>query len=247
MPPRPLLFSARLQLTLSGGVLFAAMLPLQWMAAFGWRGFGAALTCFAVVATLVLLSLGHHTPHRSFGVANAVTLTRTTVATLMVGVVSEMLFGGSLVVDAALSWILVVAATAALLLDGVDGWVARQTGMVSDFGARFDMEADALFLLTMSLLVHATGKVGIWVLASGLMRYAFVLAGWLWPPLAAQLLPLWRRKAIYAVQVSVLIAALAPVVPAEVAHAICLVGLVLLGCSFSTDCIWLARQTRYGR
>jgi phosphatidylglycerophosphate synthase len=148
------------------------------------------------------------------------------VATLMVGVVSEMLFGGSLVVDAALSWILVVAATAALLLDGVDGWVARQTGMVSDFGARFDMEADALFLLTMSLLVHATGKVGIWVLASGLMRYAFVLAGWLWPPLAAQLLPLWRRKTIYAVQVLALIAALAPVVPADVAHAICLVSLV---------------------
>ena len=242
MPPRPLMFSAGLQLTLSGCVLFAAMLPLQWMAAFGWRGFGAALTCFAVVATLVLLSLGHHTPHRSFGVANAVTLIRATAATLMVGVVSEMLLGGSLVVDAALSWILVVTATAALLLDGVDGWAARQTGMVSDFGARFDMEADALFLLTMSLLVHATGKVGIWVLASGLMRYVFVLAGWLWPPLAAQLLPLWRRKAIYAVQVSVLIAALAPVVPAAVAHAICLVGLVLLSYSFAADCIWLARQ-----
>src|SRR4029453_10767848 len=162
--------------------------------AFGWRGSCAALTCFAVVATLVLLGLGHHRPHRSFGVANAVTLIRATAATLMVGVVSEMLLGGSLVVNAALSWILVVTATVALFLDGVDGWAARQTGMVSDFGARFDMEADALFLLTMSLLVHGTGKVGIWVLASGLMRYAFVLSGWLWPPLAA----LWRRKAIYA-------------------------------------------------
>ncbi len=119
--------------------------------------------------------------------------------------------------------------------------------MVSDFGARFDMEADALFLLTMSLLAHATGKVGIWVLASGLMRYVFVLSGWLWPPLAAQLRPLWRRKAIYALQVSALIAALAPVVPTEVAHAICLVGLVLLSYSFGTDCIWLARQPANGR
>jgi phosphatidylglycerophosphate synthase len=247
VPPRPLLFSAGLQLTLSGCVLFAAMLPLQWMAAFGWRGSCAALTCFAVVATLVLLGLGHHRPHRSFGVANAVTLIRATAATLMVGVVSEMLLGGSLVVNAALSWILVVTATVALFLDGVDGWAARQTGMVSDFGARFDMEADALFLLTMSLLVHGTGKVGIWVLASGLMRYVFVLSGWLWAPLAAQLLPLWRRKTIYAVQVSALIAALAPVVPPEVAHAICLVGLVLLSYSFGADCIWLAKQPRYER
>src|SRR5262245_9161231 len=119
--PRPLIFSAGLQLTLSGCVLFAAMFSLQWMTAFGWHGFGAALTCFAVVAALVLLSLGQHRPHRRFGVANAVTLTRATLATLMVGVVSEMLLGGTLVADAALGWILVVTATAALLLDGVDG------------------------------------------------------------------------------------------------------------------------------
>src|SRR5262249_33734821 len=167
--------------------LFAAALALQSGAAFGWRGFGAALVCFGIVAMLVLLGLGQHMPHRRFGVANAVTLTRAAVDALMVGVVTETLFGGALFADATLSWILVATATAALLLDGVDGWAARRTGMASDFGARFDMETDALFLLMLSLLVHATGKVGIWVLASGLMRYGFVLASWLWPCLAGQL------------------------------------------------------------
>jgi phosphatidylglycerophosphate synthase len=247
VPPRPLLFSAGLQLTLLGSALFAAALALQSGAAFGWRGFGAALACFGVVAMLVLLGLGQHTPHRSFGVANAVTLTRAAVDALMVGVVTEMLLGGSLIADAALSWILVVTATAALLLDGVDGWAARRTGMASDFGARFDMETDALFLLMLSLLVHATGKVGIWVLASGSMRYGFVLAAWAWPWLAGQLPPRRRRKVIYAVQVSVLIAALAPALTADTAHAVCLMGLALLGCSFGVDCIWLARQARRGR
>jgi phosphatidylglycerophosphate synthase len=247
VPPRPLLFSAGLQLTLLGGALFAAALALQSGAAFGWRGFGAALACFGVVAMLVLLGLGQHTPHRSFGVANAVTLTRAAVDALMVGVVTEMLLGGSLIADAALSWVLVVTATAALLLDGVDGWAARRTGMASDFGARFDMETDALFLLMLSMLVHATGKVGIWVLASGSMRYGFVLAAWAWPWLAGQLPPRRRRKVIYAVQVSVLIAALAPALTADTAHAVCLIGLALLGCSFGVDCIWLARQARRGR
>ena len=178
MPPRPLLFSAGLQLALLGSALFAAAMALQWKAAFGWCGFGAALTCFGAVATLVLLGLGHHTPHRSFGVANAVTLIRAAVDALMVGVVAEMLLGGSLIIDATLGWVLVATATAALLLDGVDGWAARRTGMASEFGARFDMETDALFLLMLSMLVHATGKVGIWVLVSGSMRYGFVLAGW---------------------------------------------------------------------
>lgn len=247
MPPRPLLLSAGLQLTLLGSALFAAALALQKGAAFGWPGFGAALACFGIVAMLVLLGLGHHTPHRSFGVANAVTLTRAAVDALMVGVVAEMLLGGSLVIDVTLSWILVATATAALLLDGVDGWAARRTGMASDFGARFDMETDALFLLMLALLVHVTGKAGIWVLASGLMRYGFVLASWLWPWLAGQLPPRRRRKVIYAVQVSVLIAALAPALSADMAHAVCLLGLALLGCSFGTDCIWLARQARRGR
>jgi len=247
MPSRPLFFSAGLQLTLLGGALFGAALALQWGAAFGWFGLGAALACFGVVAMLVLSGLGHHTPHRSFGVANAVTLTRAAVDALMVGVVAEMLFGGSLVIDATLSWILVATATAALLLDGVDGWAARRTGMASEFGARFDMETDALFLLMLSLLVYVIGKAGIWVLASGLMRYAFVLSGWLWPSLAGRLVPLWRRKAVYAVQVSALIAALAPAVSGNGANAICLAGLFLLSCSFGADCVWLARQARHGR
>jgi phosphatidylglycerophosphate synthase len=236
-----------LQLTLLGSALFAAALALQSRATFGWYGFSAALTCFAAVSMLVILGLGHHSPHRSFGIANAVTSTRAAVDALMVGVVTETLLGGSLVSDATLSWILVGTATAALLLDGVDGWAARRTGMASDFGARFDMETDALFLLMLALLVQATGKVGLWVLASGSMRYAFVLASWAWPSLGRQLPPLRRRKIVYAVQVSVLIAALAPVVSAGAAQVICLVGLGLLGWSFGADCIWLARQARRGR
>jgi phosphatidylglycerophosphate synthase len=247
VPPRPLLFSAGLQLTLLGSALFAAALALQSGTAFGWRGFGAALGCFGVVATLVLLGLGHHAPHRRFGVANAVTLIRAAVDALMVGVVAEMTLGGSLVTDATLSWILVATATTALVLDGVDGWAARRTGMASEFGARFDMETDALFLLMLSLLVNATGKVGIWVLASGLMRYGFVLAAWSWPWLAGQPPPRRRRKVIYAVQVSVLIAALVPALTADAAHAVCLLGLALLGCSFGVDCVWLARQAHRAR
>ena len=65
---------------------------------------------------LVLLGLGHHSPHRSFGVANTVTLTRAVVDALMVGVVAETLMGGSLVSDTTLSWILVATAPTALLL-----------------------------------------------------------------------------------------------------------------------------------
>ena len=112
------------------------------------------------------------------------------------------------ILDRQALWLLVLVATAALLSDGVDGWAARRSGMASDFGAHFDMEVDALFLLALSLLVHATGKVGLWVIASGVLRYGFVLSGTLWPHLASPLLPRFRRKVICVVQMTVLVVAL---------------------------------------
>ena len=63
-------------------------------------------------------------------------------------------------------------ATVVAVLDGIDGWLARRTGMASDFGARFDMETDAALIMVLALLAWQFGKAGVWVLASGLLRYA---------------------------------------------------------------------------
>ena len=41
-------------------------------------------------------------------------------------------------------------ASVALILDGVDGKVARRTRNASAFGARFDMEVDAFLILVFS-------------------------------------------------------------------------------------------------
>jgi phosphatidylglycerophosphate synthase len=140
-------------------------------------------------------------------------------------------------------WLMVLGASAALLSDGLDGLAARRSGMASDFGAHFDMEVDALFLLVLSILVYATGEVGAWVIASGLLRYAFVVSGCLWPRLALPLPPLWRRKAICVLQFTVLIVALAPIVPAAAARMFCIGGLALLCYSFAADLIWLTSKS----
>jgi hypothetical protein len=79
------------------------------------------------------------------------------------------------------------------------------------------------------------------VLTSGLLRYLFVLMGWIWPTFAAPLQPSRRRKLICAMQAAVLIAALAPIVATEVAAGLCLAGLALLGYSFAADILWLAK------
>ncbi|MBL8343982.1 MAG: CDP-alcohol phosphatidyltransferase family protein, partial [Rubrivivax sp.] len=167
------------------------------------------------------------------GAANRVTLLRLGLAMLLAAAVGEPLDAGP-----GLTWVLVGMATVAALLDAVDGPLARRTGRATAFGARFDMESDAWLTLVLSVLVWQLDRAGAWVLASGLMRYAFVAATWGWPWLGAPLAPRRRRQAVCVVQIIVLIVALAPVGPAAMAGALCAAGLLLLSASFGTDA-WL--------
>jgi phosphatidylglycerophosphate synthase len=237
---RPLRFVAGLQLLTVAAGLMAAALALRLLAAIGWRGVVTTFSCYGLVAAFVVFDLDRHAPHQRFGAANSVTLARAALTALLWGVVGETVLGAR-DLDQGLRWLLAAAATGALVLDGVDGWVARRRGMTSRFGADFDLEVDCLFMLALALLVYGTGQVGIWVLINGLMRYLFVAAGWLQPTLAAPLEPLRRRKVICVVQGAVLIATLAPILPPELAPPLCLAGLALLAYSFGADVLALAK------
>ena len=134
-----------------------------------------------------------------------------------------------------------------LLLDGIDGWAARRGGLASHFGARFDMEIDALSVLVFTLLLLRTGQAGPWVLAIGLARYIFVGVGLLWPPLARELPQSLRRKTICVVTVTGLLISLLPFVAAGSARIICAAALVVLVYSFAVDCVWSVRIWRVSR
>lgn len=138
--------------------------------------------------------------------------------------------------------VLVGLAVVALLLDAVDGKVARLTGTCSALGARFDMEVDAFLLLVFS--VYLTGPFGPWVLAIGGMRYAFLVAGWVLPWMRAQLPYRYWRKVVAATQGVVLLVGTAGVLPRPVT-AVALTGaLALLVESFGRDVGWLWRRRR---
>jgi phosphatidylglycerophosphate synthase len=134
--------------------------------------------------------------------------------------------------------------TVAALLDIADGWVARRTGTATPLGARFDLEVDAVLVMVLAVLAWAWGKAGAWVLVSGLLRYAFVAAGWLLPWLRNPLPPSLRRKTVCVVQIVALIVVLGPVVRPPLSTVIAAAGLAILGYSFLVDTLWLWRNTR---
>jgi phosphatidylglycerophosphate synthase len=174
----------------------------------------------------------------ALGPADKVTLTR---ASLVVGVAALTVDALDRPVPVA---VLVGMTAVALVLDGVDGQVARRTGTVSTFGARFDMEVDAFLLLVLS--VYATRSFGAWVLAIGAMRYAFVVAMRLLPWMRATLPPRYWRKVVAAAQGVALVSATAGVVSRPLMTAALVAALVLLVESFGRDVgwLWLRRPQR---
>ena len=235
-PPRRVLEAAfELVLLAAIGATIAALglLPLTWF------GTTIAVLSYALVTVLVVAGLSLHAPHRHFGIANSITLSRAAFGVLLLAVAAEEAFGSGQVLGTAVRWGLTAAAALTLLLDAVDGWVARRNNMTSGFGVRFDMEADGIFLLGLTLVLIVGGIVGPWVLASGVTYYLFRLAGRVWPVLTAPLFLSWRRKAIFGTQAALLIAAIAPALPLWMAQLCCLTGVTLLLYSFSVDIAWL--------
>lgn len=168
--------------------------------------------------------------------ADRVTLIRVVLVGGCATIVVLSLFGTAPV----RSWWLIAIASPALLLDVVDGWVARKTGTANEHGARLDMEIDAAFLMVLS--VAAAFVVGPWVLTIGAMRYLFVAASWWRPALRQQLRPSTFRRVTAGIQGVALVVALAPIVPFTLATAVAALALALLLLSFGKDIVSLERR-----
>lgn len=126
-------------------------------------------------------------------------------------------------------------ALVAVLLDGLDGFIARRLRCETAAGARFDMELDALLLLILSAWVMQWELTGAWVLLIGLWRYLFVMAGW-WSVRLRQPLPASsRRRLICAMQGIGLALCLMPEFPSPAAPPLAAVLLGFLSYSFIVD------------
>ncbi|MCA2201740.1 CDP-alcohol phosphatidyltransferase family protein [Streptomyces griseoincarnatus] len=194
---------------------------------------------FAIATWAVLSRALHRAGSRTFGPANRVTLGRATLVGGVTALVADS-FQDSPPVS------LFVGLTAvALILDGVDGKVARRTGTSTALGARFDMEVDAFLILVLS--VYVSMAMGPWVLLIGTMRYVFVAAARVWPWLTAPLPPSTARKTVAALQGVLLLVAASAYLPHVVNFGVVALALGLLVWSFGRDVLWLSRTHRATR
>ena len=139
----------------------AAMAAVTLATAAGLPAWLLSLCGLMSFALLVYLCRRRWTPSGRFGPANAVSLLR---------------LCGMFV----LPWLapaqIVCWGAVLLAMDGVDGWIARRTGLAGEFGEFLDKESDAFFMLMLCLLLYRLPEsLGPWILLPGLLRYLFVL------------------------------------------------------------------------
>jgi len=226
-------FRSILRSSILGMLATAALLGVvsvtAGLAVAGWIAGLATGTAAAALLTAARMRSDEPSVHP----ADWVTLTRAVLVAGVAGLVADS-FSRPAPVAA-----LVTLSIVALVLDAVDGQVARRTGTATLLGARFDGEVDAFLILLLSIFVSRS--YGGWVLAIGAVRYVFLVAGWLIPWLAAPLPPRFWRKVVAAVQGIVLTVA-ASGVPSSLIVTISLVAaLLLLAESFGRDVVWLYR------
>lgn len=220
-----------------GALAVASVGAVLAVAAFAQPVPAIALAAFGGGAVLVLAGLRRSGLPAPFGLANTVTLARGGMIAALLGFAAT-----AVSTTAPIWWLAAALATTALLLDGVDGWIARRNGRVTAFGTRFDMEVDAAFAAVAALVLWQADKTGAWVLLVGGLRYLFVLAGLLHAPLRSALPPSRRRRAVCALQGALFCAALAPVVSPPAAAFLVAAALAATALSFAIDVVWLWRR-----
>jgi phosphatidylglycerophosphate synthase len=226
---RPTILRASLLGTLATAALLGVVSATAGLAVAGWI---AGLATGLAAATL-LAAARMRSDQPFLHPADWVTLTRAVLVAGVAGLVADS-FSRPVPVTA-----LVTLCIVALVLDAVDGQVARRTGTATLLGARLDGEVDAFLILLLSVAVSR--DYGRWVLAIGAARYALLLAGWLVPWLAAPLPPRYWRKVVAAVEGIVLTVAVSGVTSRLVGMIAVAAALLLLVESFGRDVIWLYR------
>lgn len=209
--------------TLAFSVLFVGFEP---------RGVGLALAGYLAGAIFAVALIRRGYPHRVLGFGNLTTVFRMTMVAALLAPLGGI----------AMPWAVVALAIFALVLDGVDGALARRANLVSNFGGKLDMEIDSILALILALNVWAAGITGPWIILLGLPRYLFIVAARFMPWLDKPLPPSLSRRVICVVQVSSILGLYAPILPGILVIPVAVIVALLLIWSFGRDIIWLWRS-----
>lgn len=94
-------------------------------------------------------------------------------ANLVTGFRLLLIIVGSFLFSIVSKELLFIIMGSVVVLDVLDGFLARKFNQVTEFGQFFDMEVDALFVLLMCFYYFQYEGMGWWILVPGMLRYVY--------------------------------------------------------------------------
>ena len=135
--------------------------------------------------------------------------------------------------------VIFIIMTTAVLLDGLDGFLARKRGESSTLGGYFDMEVDAFFVLIMCFYYFNFEGTGWWILVPGVLRYLYkVLTTILLKP---NYVETKRKYASYIAGIFFIVLCMGIIVEGEIIKYCLMIGSLLIVFSFGISTLEYVR------
>jgi phosphatidylglycerophosphate synthase len=222
---------AQLYLCLVFGAVLMTGIAI-WLVGLNLNAIALSFSGYAVGSLLTIALMRKGFPHALLGMGNVVTLIR---LALVAALISPLLANPT-------AGVVVAVALASLLLDGVDGWLARRESRVSSFGARLDIEVDSAFAMVLALNSWVIGTTGPLIILLALPRYIYVAFAKIYPWLNKQPPTRIGGKVVGVIQILALISFNLPNFPQWLVIPVVAIVLAGLIWSFGRDVRWLWRS-----
>jgi len=137
---------------------------------------------------------------------------------------------------------IVILGMIALLLDGLDGFIARKYDHVTKFGEKIDQESDNFLMLVLSISLYLNREIGAYIFLIPLYRYLFIFFMSKYDWLKTELPISQFRKFACAVTTLFMVVAQDVYFDPENTLFLVILSLFIITFSFAKDIIWLYRN-----
>ena len=196
---------------------------------------------FLIISTVIYKLCLYYNIYK-FTKASHITFIRIVFSIVMLSLALNSFFDTSIYGELYFLNIFIFLAFIALILDGVDGLIARRYKESDSFGISFDQEADNLMLLILCLSIYLNKDIGVEIFLIPIYRYIFILSMYRFLWLKRELPESFTRKFVCIFTSILLIISHISYLDEYIIINIVFFALFIITFSFAKDIIWLYRK-----
>ena len=193
---------------------------------------------FLIISTIIFSYIKKFN-NKNFTCASYVTYARSILMILMLSIILNTYLQPDIFYKFYKNELFLYMALISLILDGIDGLLARCLYQVTEFGEYFDQEADTIFMIVLVLSLYFNYDSTIIIFLIPLYRYLFLLMQKKYRWMKRKLTDSFRRKFICLMTILILILCHLEFLGEALIMNLPILAIFIITFSFVKDIIWL--------